>query len=147
MELEDKIVQDMKEALKSGDKIALETLRLLRSEMKNASIAKGKDLDDTEIISVLTKAAKKRKESVEMYRKGGREDLAKKEEQELAIISSYMPEKMSPGELESLVDQVIAQAGADSMRDMGKVMGMIMPRVKGRAEGGDIQALVKQKLS
>jgi uncharacterized protein YqeY len=147
MNLQEKLLNDMKSALKSGDKETLGTIRMLRSQLQNASIKKGKELSDEDVIGVLSKEAKKRKESVEMYKKGEREDLVEKEAHELEIISSYLPEALSREELESIVEKAIEEARAESLREMGKVMGFIMPQVKGRADGKEVQEIVKNKLS
>ncbi len=147
MGLEQKLVDDMKSAMKSGDKMVLGTIRMLRAQLKNASIAKGKDLSDEDVIDILSREAKKRKESLELYKKGGRADLVEKEEKELAIITSYLPEQLSQDEIEKIVDEIIAETGAESLRDMGKVMGAVMQKVKGRADGKIVQEIVKKKLS
>ena len=146
MGLQEKLLDDMKTAMKSGNKVALETLRMLRSQLKNASIAKGEDLSEDNVMSVLYKEAKKRKESLELYKQGGREDLAEKEEMEMQIIMSYLPEALSEDELEKIVDKAVVETEADSLRDMGKVMGLVMPQVKGRADGKVVQEMVKKKL-
>lgn len=147
MNLQEKLLHDMKSALKSGDRETLETIRMLRSQLQNASIKKGKDLSDEDVVDVLSKEAKKRKESVEMYKKGEREDLVEKETHELEIISSYLPEALSPEELESIVEKAIEEANAESLRELGKVMGFVMPQVKGLADGKEVQEIVKNKLS
>ena len=146
MGLQEKLLDDMKTAMKSGNKVALETLRMLRSQLKNASIAKGEDLSEEDVIGVLSKEAKKRKESLELYRQGGREDLAEKEEIEMQIIASYLPEALSEDELAKIVDKAVVETEAESLRDMGKVMGVVMPQVKGRADGKVVQEIVKKKL-
>ena len=146
MGLQEKLLDDMKTAMKSGNKVALETLRMLRSQLKNASIAKGEDLLEEDVMGVLSKEAKKRKESLELYRQGGREDLAEKEEMEMQIIASYLPEALSEDELAKIVDKAVVETEAESLRDMGKVMGVVMPQVKGRADGKAVQEMVKKKL-
>lgn len=147
MKVEAKLLDDMKAAMKSGDKVAVETLRMIRSQIKNASIAKGKDLSEEDVIDVLSKEAKKRKESLELFKQGGREDLAEKEQQELNIITSYLPAALSEDEVLGIIDKAIAEVGAEGMQDMGKVMGKVMPEVKGRVDGKVVQELVKKKLS
>jgi len=147
MDIEAKLLHDMKVAMKSGDKVVLETMRLLRSQLKNASISKRKDLSDQDVIDVLTKEAKRRNESVEMYEKGGRPELAEKERQEHKIISSYLPQQLSSKELDCVVTETIAQTGAEGMQSMGQVMGVVMSQVKGRAEGALVQEMVKKRLS
>ncbi|NOX37157.1 MAG: GatB/YqeY domain-containing protein [Calditrichaeota bacterium] len=147
MSLEKQLLEDMKAAMKSGDKLRLETIRSLRAQLKNAQIEKGGELSEEEQIQVLMKAAKKRKESIEQFRAVGREDRAQIEAQELAIIEAYLPQQMSEDEISRLVDQIIQEVGATSPRDMGRVMGTIMPKVKGRADGKLVQQIVKDKLS
>lgn len=147
MGLEEKLLQDMKSTMKSGDKLALETIRMVRSQIKNVSLAKQKDLSDEDIIEVLSRELKKRKESIELYQKGGREELVKKETRELEIISSYLPEALSHDELEEIIEKAIEETSVNSMKEMGKVMGIVMPQVRGRADGKEIQDIVRQKLS
>jgi uncharacterized protein YqeY len=146
MGLQEKLLDDMKLAMKSGDKLVLETVRMLRSQIKNVSISKGEDLTDDDVVGVLTKEAKKRKESLELYKQGERQDLADKEAAELKIIDSYLPEALSQEELEKIVSEAIAESGAESLKEMGKVMGAVMPKVKGRADGKAVQEMVRVKL-
>ena len=147
MEIQEKIQDDMKAALKSGDKLVLETLRMLRAQMKNVTIAKGEDLSEEDVFGILSKEVKKRKESIKLYNEGGREELAEKEEKEMKILTAYMPEELSTEELDTIVSKAISETNAEGMKDMGKVMGAVMPQVKGRADGKVIQDLVKAKLS
>lgn len=147
IKIEDQLMRDMKTALKSGDKLTLETIRMIRAQLKNAYLAKGKELKEEEVIHVLNKEAKRRKESLELYQQGGRDDLAEKESQELKIIHSYLPKGLKKSEVEEIINQVIKETGAESPRDMGRVMGEVMSKVKGRAEGKFVQELVKIKLS
>ena len=147
MTIEERLNQDMKTALKSNDKVRLETIRLLRSQIHNAGITKGKELSEEEVLEVMAKEVKKRKESIKMFEDGGREDLVEKETQEMEIISSYLPEPLNEKELETIVSEAIKETGAESMRDMGKVMAVVMPKTKGRADGKQVQELVKKKLS
>lgn len=146
MALADQLLQDMKTAMKSGDKITLETIRMVRSQIKNVEVQKGETLTDEDIFQVLTKEAKRRKESIEMYKEGGRDDLAENESKELNVIQSYLPEALSEDELLAIIADAIEKTGARGMSDMGKVMGAVMPQTKGRADGKMIQNLVRQKL-
>ncbi|RKY77563.1 GatB/YqeY domain-containing protein [candidate division KSB1 bacterium] len=146
MSILNKLQQDLKDSLKSGDKVRTDAIRMLISRLKNERISKGEDLTEDQEFSVLSKEAKKRKESIAMYRQGGREDLAAKEEQEFEIISSYLPAELSDEEIENIVNSVINETGAESLKDMGKVMGKVMPQVRGRADGKRIQEIVKKKL-
>lgn len=147
---ENEIVQtmkaDMKAAMKAREKTKLQTLRLLISSLKNARIERGEDLDETAVIAVLSTEAKKRREAAESYRAGGRDELADQEMAELAVIQSYLPEQLTDAEASELADQVIEEVGAESRADMGRVMGAIMPRIKGRYEGSKMKDLVLNKL-
>jgi len=147
MSLQDQLSEDLKTAMKAKERIVVETLRMVRAQIKDTQIAKGGELDDEAVIGVLTNAAKKRKEAIELYEKGGRTDLLEKEQQELAVISKYLPEQMSIEEVEKIVDSVIDEIGAQSVQDLGKVMGVAMKQLKGKADGKQIQDVVRQKLS
>jgi len=133
--------------MKSGDKVRLDTIRGLRAMLKDAQIAKQRELTEEDEIAVLQSAAKKRTEAIKLYRQGNRQDLVEKEERELAIIRSYLPEMMSPEEIEKVVDAAIARLGASGMRDFGKVMGEVMRELRGKAEGQTVQEVVRRKLS
>ena len=140
--------KDMTEALKSGDKARLTVLRGLKSDLKYKMIDIGqKTLTDAQSIEVLATAAKKRRDSIEMFRQGGREDLATQEEYELSVVSTYLPKQLSEDELRQLVGDAIAQTGAASPKDMGKVMQALMPHVKGRADGKLVSRLVSEMLA
>lgn len=147
MNIEARLLEDMKAAMKSGDTRKLETIRLLRAQIKNVSLGKEEPLSESDLLAIINKEAKRRKESITLYEQGNREDLVQSETQELEILQSYLPEAMSESELDEILDEVIAQLNAASMQDMGKVMGVVMPRVKGRADGKLIQERVRQKLS
>ncbi len=147
MSLSEVIAEKMKQAMKSKDKVAVEAYRSIKSQLKNAAIEKGEDLTEQDEIIVLSKEAKKRKESLEIFIKHERDDLVAIEEKELEIISSFLPEPLSIEELEKIIDAVIHDAGAESMRDMGKVMGTVMPHIKGRIDGKIVQDTVRKKLS
>ncbi len=147
MSLLKKLQEEMKTAMKSGDKERLATIRMLISEIKKVQIDTKKELSDDEIIKILQKYAKQRKDSIEQYRKAGREDLAEKEEKELKIVQEFLPQPLSEEEIEKLVDEAIKETGASSMKDMGKVIKSVMEKAKGRAEGSVISKIVKAKLS
>jgi len=147
MSVEKQLMEDMKLAMKSGNKIELDTIRLLRAQIKSASIDKRDDLDEAELAQVLHKEAKKRKEAIEMFQKGNREDLARKEQSELSIISKYLPEQLSEEEIEKIVNEAIESLQVTSEKDMGHVMGAIMPKVKGKADGKLVQQKVKESLA
>ena len=147
MSILDKLTEDMKVALKEGEKDRLSAIRMMRGQLKNEALDKRSDLTEEEEIAVLTSAAKKRRESIEAYQAAGRDDLVKKEQQELDVIQSYLPQPLSEQELTEIIDQVIAETGAVTMKDIGKVMPAVMERVRGRADGKTINQLVRQKLS
>jgi len=147
MSLKEQLQKDMVAAMKSRDEQRVNVIRLLRGMIRKLEIDQKKDLDDKDVIGVLTNAAKQRREAVKAYTDGGRDDLVKEEEAELAIISEYLPEAMGMGELEQLITGVIAETGATSMQDIGKVMPKIMQQAKGRADGSQVQAMVRTKLS
>jgi uncharacterized protein YqeY len=147
MSLSQKISDDMKAAMKSGEKLKLETLRTIRAQIIELE-KRGSESPITpeDELSALMAAAKKRKEAIELYRKGGREELARTEEQELVIINSYLPKPVSKEEVEKLVTDLITQTGASSPKDFGKVMSLAMKELKGKFDGKLIQEIVKQKL-
>ena len=146
MNLKQRIEQDMRLAQKSGDKLRLSLTRLLKSDIRYKEIDKGKELSDEEILEVLSSSAKKHRDSIEQFRKGGREDLVKKEEDELNLILEYMPEQLNTEELEKLAEETITEVGAEGEKDVGKVMKALMPKVKGRADGKTVNFLVSSKL-
>ena len=147
MSLQESLMVDMKAAMKSGEKLKLSTIRLLRAQIKDAEIAKGGELTPDEEIKVLTSAAKKRKDSIEAYKNAGRTDLMQKEQQELEFLKVYLPEQLSEEDIEKIVIDIIEKSGAMSMKDMGRVMSEAMTELKGRADGRMVQELVKKKLS
>jgi len=147
MSIFEKLTSDMKDAMKAGEKERLSTIRLLRGQIKDAAIDKRDDLNEGEEIAILSNAAKKRRESIKIYSAAGRNDLAGKEQRELEVIQSYLPQQLSPEEIEKIVDEAIEETGAQSMKDMGRLMGVIMPKVKGRADGKQINEMIRQKLS
>ncbi len=148
--LKERLTEDIKSAMKAKDKIRLETVRSVKKALLEKEIAvrpKGQEsLTEEQEIELLAQQAKQRRESIEQYRQAGRDDLADKETQELAIIETYLPEQLSDGELSAILDEIIATVGATSPKDMGKVMAPAMQQLKGRADGKKIQALVKSKL-
>lgn len=147
--LKDKIQDDMKAAMIAKDENKLSTLRMLKSALQYAEIAKGLDYSatDEDVLNVIGKEVKKHKEAIDLYVKGGRPELAEKEKGELAILQSYLPEQMSEEEVTKLVEEAISSTGATTMQEMGKVMGALMPKVKGKADASMVSTLVKQKLS
>jgi hypothetical protein len=146
MSIYDKLTEDMKAALKAGAKDRLSAIRLLRGQLRNASIDKQDDLTSEEEINILNSAAKKCRESIQAYENAGRNDLAEKEKKELNVIMSYLPEQLSDEEIVQSVDQVIQETGASGIKDIGKVMPVVMGKLKGRADGKKINQIVREKL-
>lgn len=146
MPLYDTIQISMQQALKARDPDLVRTLRTLLAKLQEEAIAKGDDLTEKEELKVLFKAAKQRKEAIELYRQGGREDLVSAESKELAIIESYLPKALTPEELGVMVENAMRELGAGSLSDIGKVMPVIMREVAGRADGKMIQQMVREKL-
>ena len=146
MSLNQQLFDDMKKAMRAKDKIRLNTLRMLRAQIKNREIETGGELSEDDILQLLSKAEKMRKEAIALYRQGDRENLAAQEEAELAVIRGYLPESLSEDDLRALVGEAVAEVGAEGMRDMGKVMGILIPKVRGRADGQIVNRLVKERL-
>ena len=144
--LKKRIDQNMKEALKSKDSVRLGVLRMLKSEIRYREIDKGSELTDDDVISVLSSAIKRRKDSIQQFEKGGRDDLVSKEKQELAVVTEYMPRQLSPEELSQIVSQAISEEGATGPSDLGKVMKLIMSKVRGRADGKLVNQMVSSQL-
>lgn len=147
MSLKDTLTADMKSALKAGDKDRLKVVRLLLADIKRVEVDSRSELDEAALLAVVEKAVKQRRDSIEQFRKGGRDDLAAIERAELDVISSYLPEPLSEAEVEALVDSAIAETGAESLRDMGKVMAAIKSKAAGKADMGAVSARVKAKLA
>ncbi|OMH41396.1 GatB/YqeY domain-containing protein [Desulfurobacterium indicum] len=147
MGLKEKLIKDMKEAMKAKDKVRLSTIRMINSLIKNAEIDKRGELTDEEIVSLLQKYAKQRRESIELYEKGGRQDLVEKEKAELAIVESYLPEQMGEDEIRKVVEEAIAETGASSLKDLGKIMKIVIPKVKGKADGSVVNRIARELLS
>jgi uncharacterized protein len=147
--LKDRIGEDIKTAMKAKDKIRLETVRSIKKAIieKEVALRPLDSLTEAQEIELLAQQAKQRRDSIEQFQKAGREDLAAKESQELAIIETYLPKQVSDEELNTIIDEIIALVGATSIKDLGKVMGEAMQQLKGKADGKKIQALVKDKLS
>jgi uncharacterized protein YqeY len=143
----ERIRTDQKEAMKAGDRIRLSTLRLLANDLHNRKIELGRDLSDDEAIEVLGRALKKRREAEEEYRKAGRQDRSDAEAAEAQVIQQYLPEALETAALDALIEEAITATGASSAKEMGRVMGYLMPRVKGRAEGGEVSRRVRERLS
>lgn len=145
MNLRKKLEEDLKVSLKGRDELKVSVIRFVLAAIINREIEKQKEVEDEEVIQILEKQVKQRKESIEAFRVGKREDLAAKEEKEVEILSKYLPQKLSDRQLEKVVRQVIDQLKAGSS-DFGKVMGLVMAKVKGKAEGGRVSEVVKKLL-
>ncbi|QFT89903.1 glutamyl-tRNA(Gln) amidotransferase subunit E [Bacillus sp. THAF10] len=147
MSLLERLNNDIKQAMKDKDKEKLSVLRMVKSSIQNESIKHGRDLNPEEELTVLSRELKQRKDSLQEFEKAGREDLVHKLQGEIAIVQHYMPEQMSEEELSGIIIQTIADVNASSKADMGKVMGALMPKVKGKADGSLVNKLVQQHLS
>ena len=147
MGLRGKIAEDIIKAMKEGDKIKTGALRMALSAVKYIEIEKKRELSDEETVGVLSTLNKQRRESIEQFKKGNRPDLVEKEEKELAILTAYLPEQISEDELLKIVKESAAECGAVGPNDMGKLMKVLMPKVKGRADGKVVQDMVKKALS
>jgi uncharacterized protein YqeY len=147
MSLKDQITEDMKSAMKAGNKDRLKVVRLMLSAVKQVEIDKRIEIDDAGVLAVLGKMVKQRRDSVEQFEKGDREDLAKIERDEIAVLEQYLPAQLSAEELTSLIDEAIKASGAEGIRDMGKVMGQIKAKAAGRADMGAVSTAVKERLN
>jgi len=146
MSLKEQITNDMKEAMKAGAKERLAVIRLILAAVKQKEVDERITLDDAQLLAVLEKMLKQRRESVTQFLQGNRKDLADKEEAEIKVIQAYMPAQLSDAELDKLVAEAVAQSGAASIKDMGKVMGILKPQVAGKADMGAVSAKIKAKL-
>ena len=147
MTLKERITEDMKSAMRAGEKDRLGVVRLILAGIKQREVDERIMLDDAQVLTVLDKMAKQRKESITQFESGGRADLVAKESAELVIIQSYLPAQMSDSELDALIAEAMATTGATTIKDMGKVMGIVKGKAAGRADMGAVGARVKQKLS
>jgi len=147
MSLTERINEDMKTAMKAQNVELLATVRMLKSALKNTEISLGHELSDVEAFQILEKQAKQRRDSIDQYKAGNRDDLAEKEAAELAIIETYLPEKIDGAALEVLIDQAIVETGASQISDMGKVMKLVIERAAGAANGKEVSDAVRQRLA
>jgi uncharacterized protein YqeY len=145
--LTESLQEDMKNAMRNGDTLKRDTLRMVIAAVQNQAKAKQAPLTDQETTDVISKEVKKRRESIEAFEGAGRDDLAAQEQAEIEVLSPYLPEQLGEGEVRVLVVKAVVDSGATSARDMGKVMGLLMPQVKGRADGKLISGLVAQELA
>lgn len=148
MSLNERLTEDMKTAMKAGpaSKVRLDTIRFLRSALKNVEIDKKAPLTDEDVLGVITKQVKQLKDSIDEFQKAGRSDLVEKAQAEVAVLSDYLPQQMSEAEVRDLARQIITEVGAQGPKDMGKVMGPLVARTKGRADGKLVNQVVKELL-
>jgi uncharacterized protein YqeY len=145
--LKQRLQADMKAAMKAGDKRRLGAIRLINAEVKQREVDERVELDDRQVLAVLDKMVKQRRDSIAQYEQAGRDDLAERERFEVAVCQAYMPQPLSTDEIAALIDAAIAEAGAAGMKDMGKVMSILKPNVQGRGDMGAISADVKRRLT
>jgi uncharacterized protein len=146
MTLKERITEDMKAAMRSGEKDRLATIRLILAAIKQREVDERITLDDTQVLSVLEKMIKQRREAIVQFESGGRADLVAKESAEVVVLQGYMPSQLSDSEVDALISEAIASTGAASVKDMGKVMAAVKAKAQGRADMGAVSARIKQKL-
>ncbi|MEO1766856.1 GatB/YqeY domain-containing protein [Thiobacter aerophilum] len=147
MNLKDRITEDMKQAMRAKDSARLSALRLLLAAIKQREVDERISLDDAQVIAVVEKMIKQRRESIAQYEKGGRQDLADVEKFEIEVLEAYLPQPLSDQEVAAIVEHALTESGAKTMADMGKVMNLVRPKLAGRADMGKVSALVKARLS
>jgi uncharacterized protein len=147
MNLEEKLFEEMKQAMKTNDKIRLSTIRMIRSSSKNKEIELRRKLEDEDIFKVIQGMVRKGEESIEQFQAGGRTDLVEKEKMEIEILKSFLPQPISQEEIIKIIDETIQETQASSLKDLGKVMKAVIPRLGGKADGKVINQLVKERLS
>lgn len=146
MSLKERITEDMKSAMRAGEKDRLGVIRMVQAAIKQREVDERIQLDDSQVLSVLEKMLKQRKESIEQFRAGGRDDLVAKEAAEITLLQAYLPAQLSDSELDALIQDAIAQTGATTIKDMGKVMGIVKGKAAGRADMGAVGARIKARL-
>ncbi len=144
--LKEQITEAMKDAMRSKEKERLGTIRLILSEVKRIEVDERIDIDDARLLAVLDKMVKQRRDSISQFEQAGRQELADKEQTEIVVIQDFLPQPLSEEELAAMIDDTIASVGAESMKDMGKVMGIIKPQIQGRADAGVVSGMIKAKL-
>jgi len=147
MPLKERISEDMKAAMRSGEKDRLSVIRLILAAIKQREVDERISLDDAQVLAVLDKMMKQRRESITQFESGGRADLVARESAELALLQSYLPAQLSPAEVDALIAEAIRSTGASSLKDMGKVMGIVKTQAQGRTDMGALSARIKQKLT
>jgi uncharacterized protein YqeY len=146
MALKERITEDMKSAMRAGEKERLATVRLALAAIKQREVDERVTLDDTQVLAVVEKMIKQRREAISQFETGGRADLVAKEQAEIAVLQGYLPAQMTEADLDALIAEAIAATGAASIKDMGKVMAVVKPKAQGRADMGAVSARIKQKL-
>jgi uncharacterized protein len=146
MSIKERLRVEMKESLKAGEKLKLSTIRMLLSEIGNAEIAKRGELSDDELLLVVSREARRRKEAIEEYQKAGRQDLVDKESFEHSVIESYLPRQLDDDEIQHIIEDTVKEVGGTSPGDLGKVMSAVMPRLKGKADGRKVNRMVRERL-
>ena len=147
MVLEDRIVQDLKVAMKAKDELRISCLRMLKTAMKNKQVERGENLKDEDIEGIISSLVRKGQEASEEYKKGGREDLAAKEEEEIKILYDYLPEQLSSFDIENILKEIISELSVSSPKDLGKVMKVAMARMAGKAQGREVNEIARKLLS
>ncbi|MBL3600670.1 MAG: GatB/YqeY domain-containing protein [gamma proteobacterium endosymbiont of Lamellibrachia anaximandri] len=145
--LKQRILDDVKTAMKAKDKPRLGTLRLITAAIKQREVDERIELDDTQVLTILDKMIKQRRDSISQFEQAGRAELAEQEQREIEVIQDYLPEGLGDEEIVAMIDEAISATGATAMQDMGKVMGQLKPKMQGRADMGKVSGLVKQKLA
>jgi len=146
MALKERVTEDMKAAMRAGEKERLATVRLLLAAIKQREVDERITLDDGQVLAVIEKMIKQRREAISQFESGGRSDLVAKETAEIGVLQAYLPAQLTPAEIDALIAEAIAATGAASVKDMGKVMGFVKPKAQGRADMGALSARIKQKL-
>ncbi len=147
MSLKETLQQDMKAAMRAGEKRQLSIIRLINAAIKQREVDERIDLDDDQVITVVDKMAKQRRESIEQYDKAGRDDLSDQEKYELQILKTYLPEQLGEAEIDAMIEAAVTATGASSIKDMGKIMGQLKPKLAGRADMGAVSGKIKARLS
>ena len=144
--LKNRLAEEIKDALRKGEKVRLSALRLLSASVKNREVELRREVTDEEFVEVAGREVKRRTEAVEAFEKAGREELAAKEREEREVLQAYLPEQLGDDDVRALIDEAIAATGASGLKEMGKVMGYVMGKAKGRVDGGVVQGLVRERL-
>lgn len=146
MSLKQRLTDELKDAMKNKDQLRKNVITMIRADIKQIEVDKRVDLTDEDIIEIISKQAKQRRDSIEEFEKGGRQDLVEQAKQEVDVLMDYLPEQLSEEEIETILKEVIAETGANSMKDMGKIMAAAMPKLKGRADGKIVNQIVRKIL-